>query len=459
MKKLPFFNPKSDIRQLTETETENGLEVFLTFGQEILKKKGGEFIKIMNTKKLATAIATSALLLNAMAPAFAFADTTIEVSGNGSYSDNDAKVEQKSSTTVVQNNVANVSNNVSGKASTGGNDANDNTGGDVTVITGNAKSEADVSNTLNSNSADVANCNCEGDTKVLISGNGSYSDNYVKVKDSNTTGVFQNNVANVENNVETKASTGYNDANRNTGGDTTIITGNAKAKAIVSTVANANEASIGGGNGNGGSLQAIISGNGSYSDNDIRIYTKNDTALKQDNLANIGNWVEAKAKTGSNDANDNTGGDVTISTGDALAVADVDNMVNFNAADLDCGCLTDVKVKVDGNGYESDNDIKVKLSDDKELFQANIDSTKNEVDAKAKTGDNEINRSTGDVDHSTDPVIVTGDAETHQNVDNTGNSNVIGSGSGFHMPEMNVDVDLDFSMFWAWLEASLHTSN
>src|SRR3989338_6393879 len=170
----------------------------------------------MNTKKLATAIATSALLLNAMAPAFAFADTTIEVSGNGSYSDNDAKVEQKSNTTVVQSNTANVSNNVSGSASTGGNDANDNTGGDVAIVTGDAKSVADVSNTLNSNSADVVNCNCDEDTKVLISGNGSNSDNDVKVKNSNDTSVFQNNDAYVKNKVETNASTGYNDANRNT---------------------------------------------------------------------------------------------------------------------------------------------------------------------------------------------------------------------------------------------------
>ncbi|MDP3941148.1 MAG: hypothetical protein Q8Q49_02460 [bacterium] len=414
----------------------------------------------MNTKKLATAIATSALLINAMAPAFAFAETTIQVTGNGSYSDNDAKVEQKSTTEVVQTNTANVTNNVSGNASTGGNDANDNTGGDVAIVTGDAKSVADVSNTLNSNSADVVNCNCEDDTKVVISGNGSESDNYVKVKNSNNTGVYQDNDAKVSNSVETKASTGYNDANRNTGGDTTIITGDAKAKASVSTVANANEASIGGGNGHdGGSLRAIISGNGSYSDNDIRIYNNNDTTLVQGNDADIYNWVEAKAKTGSNDANDNTGGDVAISTGDALAIADVDNMVNFNAADLDCGCLTDVKVKIDGNGYESDNDVKVKLNDEKGLFQDNVDYTRNEVDAKAKTGYNEIERSTGDVEHPSDPVIVTGDATTHQNVSNTGNANVIGSGLGFHIPELNVDVDFDLSLFWAWLNASSHTSN
>ncbi len=416
---------------------------------------------IINTRKLVTAIATSAILMNAMAPAFAFAETTIQVTGNGSYSDNNAKVEQRSDTTVVQSNDAHVSNKVSGTASTGGNDANDNTGGNTAIKTGSAQSNATVSNTLNSNSADVLNCNCDKDTKVLISGNGSHSDNDVKLKNSNTTGVFQTNNADVYNNVDTTAKTGDNDANRNTGGDTTIITGNAKSNATVSTVANANQASVGGnGKGEGGSLQAIVSGNGSYSDNDIDLTFDRYTTLKQDNYANVYNWVDASAKTGYNDANDNTGGDVAIKTGKAYAVANVDNLVNFNTANLDCGCLTNTKVKVDGNGYDSDNDVKAHFNDNKALFQDNYDWTDNWVDASAKTGDNDTNRNTGRVDNSNDPVVtITGDAKSDQNVDNTGNANVIGSGSGFHMPKMNVDVNFDLSWFWTWLNASSHTSS
>lgn len=424
------------------------------------------------SKKLATAIATSAILLQAVAPV-AFADTAlpvtghdtiIQITGNGSYSDNDAHVSQKSDTQVVQTNIANVTNNVTSHASTGGNDANDNTGGDTAIKTGDAQSTANVSNTLNSNVADVTDCNCDQDTKVLISGNGSDSDNDVRLHNSNDLDVFQTNVAYVTNNVDTKASTGYNDANRNTGGDTTIITGNAKADASVSTVANANQARVSGRDGDGGSLQAIVTGNGSYSDNDIDIHFDRDTALVQDNYADVYNDVYAKAETGYNDANDNTGGDVAIKTGWAKAFANVDTMVNFNAADLDCGCLRDLKVKIDGNGYDSDNDVKVHLDDYKDLFQTNVDYTYNDVYAKAKTGDNDTNRNTGEVDNPNDPVvIITGNAADEANVDNTANLNVIGPGADFHFPDLsNVDFSFDFgSWFWGgwWNSNSDHTSH
>jgi hypothetical protein len=400
-------------------------------------------------QKLVTAIATGALLTNALAP-IAFAETTIEISGNGSKSDSNVNVTQSSNTTVVQNNTANVTNNVSGDAKTGGNDANDNTGGDVIVKTGNATSNATVSNTLNSNQADVANCNCEGDTKVTVSGNGSDSDNYVKLKNSNNNSVFQTNKADVYNNVDTDAKTGGNDANRNTGGDTVIMTGNAQATSNVSTAANANSAKVGGSNGNGGKLTAIISGNGANSDNDIHLYLDQDVVLKQDNNADIDNVVDANATTGYNDANDNTGGDVVIDTGWAKATANVDNMVNFNAADVDCGCLLDLKVKVDGNGYDSDNDVKAKISDNKELFQGNLNDTNNDVDADAKTGHNDADRNTGDVYNPSDPYIQTGNAETTQNVENSGNANVIGSGATVELPSgTHVNFNFDMNMLLA----------
>src|SRR3990167_1600933 len=93
--------------------------------------------------KAATGLATAALILGSFAPAV-FADTTVEISGNGSGSDNEANVLVESTTVVTQNNDANIQNNVTVNANTGNNEANDNTGGDVSVDTGNAEADVNV---------------------------------------------------------------------------------------------------------------------------------------------------------------------------------------------------------------------------------------------------------------------------------------------------------------------------
>src|SRR3972149_826803 len=105
-------------------------------------------------RKIATAITTGALLLNSLTP-LAFADTTIELSGNGDNSNNNALVSVSSSTTVVQSNTATIVNTVYSDANTGKNDANSNTGGDVKIDTGNATSKVDLSTKANVNKADV----------------------------------------------------------------------------------------------------------------------------------------------------------------------------------------------------------------------------------------------------------------------------------------------------------------
>lgn len=412
----------------------------------------------MNTisRKLTTAIATSAILLQLTVPLVAAsADTTYTVSGNGAKSDNTIDVNSNNTTVVTQNNSANVNNNVSGSASTGGNDANYNTGGDVAILTGDAKSSVSVSNELNSNRADVNSCDCDGDVKLNISGNGAYSDNKVDLDKYNTTDVFQTNDAYVSNYVDADAKTGGNDANENTGGDVTIITGNAKTDVDVSTAANANVANVGGGSGHGNDVEAIISGNGAYSDSDIYLDLIRDTTLVQDNYANVYNWVDADATTGWNDANYNTGGDVAIKTGNAKAYVTVDNLLNFNAADLDCGCLLGGKYAINGNGYDSDNKIDQDSSDIVAAFQDNEDWTWNDVYADAKTGKNDINGSTGEA--NSDPVIITGDAKQDVSVDNASNMNVFGSGVTHHFPELNVDFDFDFSSLLVWF--THHQSN
>src|SRR3989337_3824389 len=162
-------------------------------------------------KKIATAIATGALLFQTVIPVLA-QSTTLVISGNGAETDNDINISQTTTTTVVQNNVANISNNVDADAETGENDQNYNTGGPVSLTTGDAATGVAISNTANSNVAEVNGC-CDADVEVEISENGYKSDNEANLKLNTATNVFQNNSANIKNDVDADSDTGDNDAN------------------------------------------------------------------------------------------------------------------------------------------------------------------------------------------------------------------------------------------------------
>jgi len=400
-------------------------------------------------KQIFSVLAAGSLLVSVATPALA--DTTITISGNGAGSTNFNTVNQTNTNTVTQNNDAHVTNNVTSNASTGGNDADFNTGGNVQVTTGNATTTANVTNALNSNTAQVAGCNCAGDTNVTVSGNGANSNNTVTLGSTNANTVKQDNDASVTNNVDNNAKTGYNDANGNTGGNVQVTTGNATANSTVRTVANSNAASIGGGVGAGNaSASFVITGNGAGSKNWINAGLTNANTIDQDNSARIYNDVDSDAKTGGNDAGFNTGGNVEIHSGNAMSGATVDNMVNFNQASLDCGCVTDVLAKINGNGAGvnesgSVNTIALGLANVNTIGQDNGDCLFNNVDANAKTGYNDANANTGSVMGS-DPSVTTGNATNTTGVSNSGNVNNVG-GTPFVLPlPGNTSMSFSFSI-------------
>lgn len=423
-------------------------------------------------KKVAAAIASAGLLVNAALPVFA---TEIIISGNGAGSDNFAEVNQNTTTTVSQDNNAFVVNNVDSSAKTGGNTAEFNTGGGVVIGTGDATSVVDVSNTLNTNSAAVACCETGG-TDVLIKDNGAFTLNNVKLNQNNTVVVDQDNNAMVMNYVDSDADTGNNKAGLNTGGDVVILTGKAGSGVTVSTQANSNSALVG-----GGSALVLptasfrIIGNGAGSDNYITANLNKLAVVDQDNFAFVKNHVDADAKTGKNDAMFNTGGDVVIGTGDATSLVDVDNMVNFNHASIDCGCTWDVLAKIEGNGADvpgclqesvlgcfpvlSDpNVITLNLNSTQVYGQDNLAKLFNDVDADAKTGKNDNSLNTGDV-LGGDPAVMTGAAYDSTSISNTGNTNTIGGGSPlvpwWPTNLSGVSVSFNLSAFMAFLGLSI----
>ena len=399
----------------------------------------------IKAKRITTAIATGAILLNAISPV-AFA-TEITVSGNGSSSDNVVKVSTSNSNVVKQNNNADVKNNVSSNASTGGNSSSLNTGGDVKIKTGDATSKTSVDNNLNTNKANVNNCgSCNGAADVTISKNGDGSENTVKINNANENFVYQDNNANVYNKVNADAKTGKNDADFNTNGDVKIVTGDATTKVSVGTTANKNVANIGGGNGAGNGSSVTIYNNGAFSDNSVKLNDYSAVVIDQDNKAKVNNDVDAKSDTGKNDADYNTGGDVKVKTGDAETKVKVNNKVNFNAADVDCECLlNDLDVNVEKNGAKSDN--KVKASDNSDLFvyEDNDAKLKNNVDGDAQSGKNDSDFNTGD------PKVKTGNATSKTDVENDGNVNLYNQGASLHLPgDWDVEAGFDLEALLAF---------
>lgn len=403
----------------------------------------------LNKKTLGVLVTTVALVANGFVPAAALADTTITVSGNGADSYNGVTTEVKQETKVEQNNNANFTNNISGSANTGSNDANKNTGGDVNIKTGDASVDASVSNTANQNVANVDCCASNGDTKITVSGNGDDSKNAVQYESKSENNIEQDNDADFNNNVNNLyAKTGNNDANRNTGGDVSVETGDASVKVAVSNWANANSARIGGDDHEGGDVSLLILENGSDSDNSIKVEMESENEVEQDNDADFYNNIGGSANSGDNDANRNTGGEVMIETGDATVDVTVDNMANFNWADINCGCTVgDLTAKVEGNGFDSENAIQGEFESENEVEQDNdADFNNNVNELEAKTGNNDSDRNTGY--EGSDPSIHTGDADVTVGAENSANMNSVG-GEEPEWPEFDmagIHVSLNFNL-------------
>jgi len=403
-------------------------------------------------KRIITAIATGAVLVNAMAP-LALADTNLTVSGNGALSNNAVNVTNASNTVVNQTNNANITNNIHSDASTGGNSSNFNTGGNTTVVSGNATSNVNVTNAANLNQATVS-CGCDnGSTSVNVTGNGAESANGVNVTNANSVFLNQNNDANFRNNVTSNATTGHNDASFNTGGDNTVVSGAASSSVNVDNRANANFATVGGpSDPNAGGSSVVISGNGALSANGVNLANVSAVVLDQVNDANISNNIHSNAKTGGNDAKFNTGGDNTVVSGAASDGVTVNNLANFNAADVNCDCtFAGLTAKVAGNGAESDNGIDAASVSSLFPDQVNDAALWNSLDGKAKTGDNTLGFSTGSV--YGDPIVVSGASTSTTDVNNAGNVNLLDNGNSFTLPgNWNVGVNFDLQGLLSFLQ-------
>lgn len=259
-------------------------------------------------------------------------------------------------------------------------------------------------------------------TQTEISGNGSNSSNTAVVTKSQSVVVVQSNFAHIDNHINANTSTGENSANDNTGGDVTVNTGSATSNVNVENKVNANIARVKECDGCEEKVKAEIKGNGSDSDNTAIIDTFSDTAVYQENFACIDNHVNANPNTGKNEADRNTGGDVSITTGPATANVNVKNAANANLAEIGGKDHSYdhswIAAKIENNGSNSNNFANVNLERFVLLTQQNNATVNNQVNANPSTGGNSANNNTdGDV------AVRTGSATSNVNVENKVNFN------------------------------------
>jgi len=319
-----------------------------------------------------------------------------------------------------------------------------------------------------------------GDIFIVNTGNGANSNNFNELTIENNNDLDQLNNGTVVNNLDLYADSGNNDANKNTGGDIDITTGDANVAANLLTFLNNNIA--------GGVMYGVVNifgdligdiilpddvfdsfgcstcgqdlavsniGNGSGSDNNTELNLTNNDDINQMNNGNIINNLTLSAETGENDSNKNTGGDINIETGDSSLEATILNIANMNLIGGNMWLVVineagnwigklfgadqygklagsqgiefaidpngTINVTNSGNGADSANNNIVNIENNNNINQTNIGTIENNLNLTANTGKNSANKNTnGDIN------ISTGDANVLVNVINYLNNNIVG---------------------------------
>lgn len=403
-------------------------------------------------------------------------DTGIKISDNSVGSDNEVSANLDSNTDVSQENSAKVVNSLNQDSTTGKNSTSRNTGGNSEITTGNANTSGTIINSVNTNIAGTSahefniSDNHTGDLILDFSGNGAESQNTANVNKATDINTFQNNDAEVENNLVLNADSGNNNANYNTGGDSTIQTGNANVSASVLNFVNNN---LSGklayaainifGDLTGDiiltqeqldTLLASIEGNGTESESEVNTNLASSNTTNQFNSADIDNNIVLNAETGDNETNYNTNGQNSILTGDSNAEVQVVNVANMNiltdklwlvivndngnwtgqvlGTDLSYIYNSDGSISVKGNGAESQNMANLNSTTSSTTTQNNSANIQNNISLSANTGGNSASRNTGG-----NNSIMTGDANIIANIVNFANNN-IASDAGLFLSVINI---------------------
>lgn len=235
----------------------------------------------------------------------------------------------------------------------------------------------------------------------------------------------------VENSLVLTADSGGSTALFNTGEETVLETGDANVSAAVLTFANNNfegEVSV-----------EVINVYGNLEGDiilpiniptDIPVASPSATAqekIVQTNTAEIENTITIETETGDNQADRNTGEEVSITTGASTVAVNTVNFANTNLVDT-CQWVVVVNEVPEGTSEIFSNDTGGGISEesvpaDKQTEQTNTVLLKNNLELSAKTGGNQASANTNG-----NTAVKTGDANVLVNLVNFVNTNVQSTG-------------------------------
>ncbi len=151
-----------------------------------------------------------------------------------------------------------------------------------------------------------------------------------------------------------------------------------------------------------------ISGNGADSTNTVILKDHCSNKVIQSNSTTVVTIAAVSANSGGNEAERNTGGNVTINSGsaDASLVVGVDGGSNEATAPNCCACSQNVgPVTIENNGVDSTNKVVKKQSQHNFVLQRNRTRVFTLAKVKANSGHNEAESNTGTgVEVTSDPA-------------------------------------------------------
>ena len=154
-------------------------------------------------------------------------------------------------------------------------------------------------------------------TTVTISGNGALSYNKANVTNTSSNKVKQTSKTVAITSISAKASTGKNSSSFNTGGTSSIVTGDATNTVGVSVTGGDNTNTSNGCGCVDPTTDVTITDNGALSHNTVNVTNSSSNYVSQSNTTVAITSVSTNASTGGNSSSFNTGGASSITTGDA----------------------------------------------------------------------------------------------------------------------------------------------
>lgn len=166
-----------------------------------------------------------------------------------------------------------------------------------------------------------------------------------------------------------------------------------------------------------------IDGNGAGSTNVAGILNVNATSVSQTNTTAAITLVSSSASTGGNSADGNTGGNVTVDSGNATSTVNTTVGGSVNSANLPCGCSAEpTDITVIGNGAGSTNVAGAANINLSRTRQRNRTLAVTAVRSRARTGGNNASGNTGPGSVTVGP---TGNSISTVNTTVTGSSNTL----------------------------------